>query len=72
MLGPWKESYDKPTQCIKKQRHHFLDKGTYSQNYGFSNSHGKTIPVVMEKPWCFEVEELILVKCPYYQSNLHI
>ena len=26
-------------QCIKKQRHHFTDKGLYSQNYGFSSSH---------------------------------
>ena len=26
-LAPWKESYDKPRQCIKKQRHHFADKG---------------------------------------------
>ena len=25
-------------ECIKKQRHHFADKGPYSQNYGFSNS----------------------------------
>ena len=25
-LVPWKESYDKPRQCIKKQRHHFADK----------------------------------------------
>ena len=33
---PWKESYDKPRQCIKKQRHHFANKGPYSQNYGFS------------------------------------
>ena len=23
----------------KKQRHHFVDKGPYSQNYGFSSSH---------------------------------
>ena len=38
-LVPWKESYDKPRQCIKKQRHHFADKGLYSQSYGFSNSH---------------------------------
>ena len=29
------ESYDKPRQCIKKQRHHFADKGPYSQSYGF-------------------------------------
>ena len=39
MLIPWKESYDKPRQCIKKQRHHFADKGSYSQSYGFSSSH---------------------------------
>ena len=37
MLNPWKKSYDKPRQHIKKQRHHFSNKGVYSQNYGFSN-----------------------------------
>jgi len=26
---PWKKSYDKPSQHIKKQRHHFADKGPY-------------------------------------------
>ena len=35
----WKKSYGKPRQRIKEQRHHFADKGMYSQNYGFSNSH---------------------------------
>ena len=30
---------DKPKQCIKKQRHHFADKGWDSQSYGFSSSH---------------------------------
>ena len=39
MLAPWKESYDKPRQCIKKQRHHFAGKGPCSQSYGFSSSH---------------------------------
>ena len=34
-LAPWKESYNKPRQCIKKQRHHFANKGLYSQSYGF-------------------------------------
>ena len=29
----------KPRQCIKKQRHHFVDKGVYSPRYGFSTSH---------------------------------
>ena len=33
------ESYDKPRQHIKKQRHHFANKGAYSQSYGFSSSH---------------------------------
>ena len=36
MLAPWKKSYDKTRQHIKKQRHHFADKGPYRQNYGFS------------------------------------
>ena len=34
-----KESYDKPRQHIKKQRHNFADKGLYGQSCGF--------PVVM-------------------------
>ena len=28
MLAPWKKSYNQPRQHIKKQRHHFADKGT--------------------------------------------
>ena len=39
MLTPWKECYDQPRQHIKKQRHHFANKGPSSQGYGF--------PVVM-------------------------
>ena len=31
MLTPWKESYDQPRQYIKKQRHHFVNKGPSSQ-----------------------------------------
>ena len=27
MFAPWKENYDKARQHIKKQRHHFADKG---------------------------------------------
>ena len=30
---------DKARQSIKKQRHHFADKGPYSQSYGVSTSH---------------------------------
>ena len=33
------ESLRELRQHIKKQRHHFTDKGPYSQSYGFSSSH---------------------------------
>ena len=57
-LVPWKESYDKPRQCIKKQRHHFSDKGPYSQSYGFSSSHVWMWELNLKggwalKNWCF-------------------
>ena len=39
MFAPWKKSYDKPRQYIKKQRHHFVNKGLYGQSYGFTSSH---------------------------------
>ena len=34
-LSSWKESYDKPREYIKKERHHFADKHLSSQRYGF-------------------------------------
>ena len=36
---PWKKSYDKARQHIKKQRHYFVNEGLYSQGYGFSSGH---------------------------------
>ena len=39
MLAPRKESYKKPRQCIKEQRHHYANKGPCSKSYGFSSSH---------------------------------
>ena len=58
MLAPWKKSYDKPGEPIKKQRHYFADKGPSNQSYSFSSSH-----VCMQesdpkegwspKNWCF-------------------
>ena len=33
------ESYDQLRQHIKKQRHHFANKGLSSQAYGFSSGH---------------------------------
>ena len=38
-LAPWKTSYEKPRQHIKKQKDHFFDKGSYSKSYGFFSSH---------------------------------
>ena len=38
-FASWKKSYNKPKPCIKKQRHHFADKGPFSQIYKFSSSH---------------------------------
>ena len=37
MIACWQESYDKPRQCVKKQRYHFADKGAYSRGYGLSS-----------------------------------
>ena len=38
-LAPWNKSYEKPKQYIKKQKHHFANKGPYSQNCDFSSSY---------------------------------
>ena len=38
-LAPWKKSYEKPRQHIKKQRHYVVDKGPSSQSHGSSSSH---------------------------------
>ena len=43
------KSYDKPRQCIKKQRHCFADKILYSQSYGFSSSHVEMWELPIEK-----------------------
>ena len=45
MLAPWKKSYDKPRQCIKKQRHYFAIKGPYSQKNLYNQSYD--FPVLM-------------------------
>ena len=33
------EKQCKPRQCMRKQRHHFANKGSSSQGYGFSCGH---------------------------------
>ena len=37
-MASLRKSYDKPGQCVKKQRHHFADKGPVNQSYGLSGS----------------------------------
>ena len=59
-LAPWKTSYDKPRQHIKKQRHYFAYKGPSSQSYVF--------PVVMYgcESWTIKkagTEEWMLLNC---------
>ena len=38
-LAVWVKSKDKPRQHIKKQRHHFANKGLYNQSYSFPSSY---------------------------------
>ena len=55
----WKKSYDKPRQCMKKQRNYFANTGLYTQSYGFSSSHVWIWELDNEigwatKNWCFQ------------------
>ena len=57
LLG--RKAMKKPRQWIKKQRHHFADKGLYCQSYGFFSNHlrmwecGHKKGWVL-KNWCFQ------------------
>ena len=47
--SPWKKSYDKSRQCIKKWRHHVAKKSPYNQSNGF--------PVVMYRCECWTIKK---------------
>ena len=70
MLVPWKESYDKPRQHIKKQKHHFANKGPSSQSFGFSISHVWMWELFHREGWtpknlCFQTVALQkTLECP--------
>ena len=69
MLVPWKKSYDKPRQRIKKQRCHFANKGLYSQSCGFSSSHVGMWKLDLKegwasKNWCFQTVVLKTFESP--------
>ena len=75
MLAPWKKSYDKLRQHIKKQRHYITNKGPYSQSYGFSSSHvwmweldykESRVP----KNWCFWTVVLETLESPLYCKEI--
>ena len=59
-MASWKESYDKPMQCVKKQRWHFADKGLYSQSHGFSSNHVRM--------WELDQKEDRMLKNWYFQT----
>ena len=59
MIASWQESYYKSRQRIKEERHHFADKGSYSQGYGLSCSHVQIWALDHKegrvlKNWCFQ------------------
>ena len=59
MIALWKKSNDKTRQHIKKQRHHFADKGPYSQSYNFSSCYVRMWELDHKegwvlKNWCFQ------------------
>ena len=56
MLASWKKSYDKPTQWIEKQRHHFASKGLYSQSFGFSSGHVWIWELDLENAQCWRTD----------------
>ena len=69
----WQESYDKPRQCVEKQRHYSANKSLYSQGYGLPSGHvwlweldhkeGRT-----PKNWCLQT--VVLEKTP--ESSMDI
>ena len=60
--APWKESCDKHREHIKKQRHHFVDKGPHSQSCGFSSSHVQMWELDHKEGWAFSVLMLSVLK----------
>ena len=54
MFAHWEKSYDKTRQHIKKQRHYFTNKGSYSQSCGFSSSHAWMWELDHKKGWALK------------------
>ena len=77
MFTPGEKSYDQPRQHIKKQKHHFDDKGSYSQSYGFSSSHVWIWELDYKegwalKNWCFWTVVLEkTLESPLYSKDIN-
>ena len=67
MLAPWKKSYDKPRQHIKKQKHHFAHKGSYGQSLSFSSSHVWMWELDHKEGWAIEI--LMLLNCDAIEAS---
>ena len=56
MLAPWKKSYYTPWQHIQKQRHHFANKGLYSQNCWFFQQSCTEVSWTLMKAECRRID----------------
>ena len=80
MLAPWKKSYDKLKQHIKKLRHYFASKHLSRQSYGFSIVMYECESWTIKKAdcqridafelWCWK--RLLRVPCSARKSNQSI
>ena len=67
MIASSKKSYDKPRQCVEKQRHCSAYKGLYSQGYGLSSGHVQVWELVHEEgrsPKNWSLRTVMLEKTP--------
>ena len=62
MLAPWKKTYDKHRQHIRKKGHQFASKGPYRQSYDFSSNHVQMWEIIyrpsrrlIPKNWCLQI-----------------
>ena len=67
MITSWQESYDQPSQCVEKQRHHSADKRPYSQGYDIPSGHIHLWELNHKegrkpKDWCLQT--VVLQKTP--------
>ena len=67
MIASWQENYEKPRQCVEKQRHYFTNKGPYSHGYGLPSGHIRLWDLDrkegrMPKNWCLRT--VVLEKTP--------